>query len=364
MKIRKIKLTNFRNYSSLDLTLNESMNIFYGNNGQGKTNLVEAIYFTSLLKSFREDEIKPLIKLGSESSIIEIEALINGQRNKFKVILGKRSKKMMINNKEIKKVSDFVGQLNVVSFIPKDVFLFQASPKERRDFIDDEIIKLSPSYSLAFADYTKLVKERNEIFKTLKPDMILLEVINKQLAKLSVEILTRRYKFIDNLNQELVVVFEQLTNTKSKFNIKYHSFVHEKEIDEKTILSKIHEKQKDDMIRQTTSIGPHRDDYSAEMDKQDISQYGSQGQQRVAVIATKLALINLIFKQIGEQPIVVLDDVLSELDINRQSNVINYFKNQHQLFITTANLNKKILDFKNKNDADLFKVESSKIIKE
>ena len=364
MKIRKVKLTNFRNYTSLELNLNDSMNIFYGNNGQGKTNLVEAIYFTSLLKSFREDEIKPLIKSGSDNGIIEIEALINGQRNKFKVILGKRNKKLMINNKEIKKVSDFVGQLNVVSFIPKDVFLFQASPKSRRDFVDDEIIKLSPSYSLAFNDYTKLVKERNEIFKTTKPDLILIEVINKQLAKLSVEILSRRYKFIDNLNNELISVFEKLTNSKSKFIIKYQSFISEKDINEKNILDKIHEKQKEDMIRQTTSIGPHRDDYEAEMDKQNIAQYGSQGQQRVAVIATKLALINLIFKQIGEQPIVVLDDVLSELDIDRQSNVINYFKNQHQLFITTANLNKKILDFKNKNDADLFRVESSKIIKE
>ena len=364
MKIKKLKLSNYRNYQTLELNLSESMNIFYGNNGQGKTNLVEAIYFTSLLKSFREDEIKPLIKIDQENAIIELEAIINQQKTKFKVVITRTGKKLMINNKEVKKNADFVGQLNVVSFIPKDVFLFQASPKDRRDFIDDEIIKLSPSYSLALNDLAKLVKERNENFKLNKPDLVLLEVINKQISKLSVEVLTKRYKFIRDLNQELSLVYEKLTNSKSKLIVKYDSFINEKEINEKTILSKILEKQKDDMIRQTTSVGTHRDDYFAEHDKRDLSKFGSQGQQRIAVIAIKLALINLIYKQIGELPIIVLDDVLSELDINRQSNVMNYFNKEHQLFVTTANINQKILDLKKDKEAFLFKVHEGSIIKE
>lgn len=364
MKIKKIKLTNFRNYPNLELTLSEAMNIFHGNNGQGKTNLVEAVYFTSLLKSFREDEIKPLIRLDQESAVVETEAIINDQKIKFKIVLNKNNKKLFINNKEIKKNSDFVGQLNVVSFIPKDVFLFQASPKERRDFIDDEIVKLSPSYSLALNDLSKLVKERNEVFKLSKPDLVLLDVINKQMAKLSVEVLVKRYKFIKDLNHELSLIYEKLSGSKSKLVVKYQSFVGEKEITEQTILSKILEKQKDDMIRQTTSIGIHRDDYYAEHDKKDLSKYGSQGQQRIAVIAIKLGLINLIYRQIGDQPIVVLDDVLSELDINHQTNVINYFNGNHQLFVTTANLNQKVLELKKEKDAYLFKVEAGSIIKE
>jgi DNA replication and repair protein RecF len=364
MKIKRIKLTNFRNYQNLDLKLSESINIFHGNNGQGKTNLVEAIYFNSLLKSFREDEVKPLIRIGEESGLIELEALVNEQRTKFKIVLTKNSKKMFINNKEIKKNSDFIGHLNVVSFIPKDVFLFQASPKERRDFIDDEIVKLSPAYALAISDLAKMVKERNEAFKQKKLDEVLIDVINRQIAKLSVEVLKKRYKFIKSLNQEVSNIFEKIIGSKAKLQINYQSFIEEANITEKNILEKLLEKQKDDIQRQTTSVGTHRDDYAAALNEQNIALYGSQGQQRLAVIAIKLALINLIYKQIGDQPIVVLDDVLSELDLERQTNVISFFKNQNQLFVTTANLNKKVLALKEEIESTIYSVDAGNVSKE
>ncbi|MDD3383364.1 MAG: DNA replication/repair protein RecF [Bacilli bacterium] len=342
MKINKLKLLNFRNYKKLETTFQDGTTLIIGNNGRGKTNIVEALYFLSILKSFREEDSKTLIKNGEDFSTIEIEVENKITRVNLKIILNKKGKQMFINGNRVKKNSDFVGKINVISFVPKDAFLFKELPKIRRDFIDDEISKLSPSYNMAIGDYIKILKERNELLHQNPIDEVLFEILTRKMTILSVEILKRRYSFIKELNSMILPIFQKIAKEDMKLELLYSSFVSEKEISEEIIYEKIISRKNEDFQKQTTLIGLHKDDFIGLINGKDISKYASQGQQRLSVIALKLALIDYVQAQLNERPIIILDDVLSELDNVRQINLLDYLNGNNQLFITTASLDENI----------------------
>jgi len=342
MKINKLKLLNFRNYKRLETTFQDGTTLIIGNNGRGKTNIVEALYFLSVLKSFREEDNKTLIKNGEEFSTIEVEVENKITRLNLKVVLSDKGKQLFVNGKKTRKNSDFIGRINVISFVPKDAFLFKELPKIRRDFIDDEISKLSPSYNMAISDYVKILKERNELLHQSFVDEILLEILTNKMTKLSVEILKKRYSFINELNSLVNPIFQSLAKEEMVLELRYSSFINENEINEESIYSKIISKKEEDILKQTTIVGLHKDDLVGLINGKDISKYASQGQQRLSVIALKLALINYVQSHLCEEPIIILDDVLSELDNMRQINLLDYLNGNNQLFITTASLDESI----------------------
>ncbi len=361
MKINNIKLLNFRNYENLNLDVKSPSSLLLGSNGQGKTNLLEAIKFVSVLKSFREDERINLIKLGKESAaiLIEEENLIG--KKKLKCVLNGNKLDLFINDKHIKSHNDFIGQLNVVSFTPRDVFLFKDSRATRRYFIDEELSKLSPAYSLAVKDFSKVLKERNELLKKETLDETLLEVLTKRLAKLNREISVRRNAFINELNKDLSNKFSSITGEERKLNLEYRTSL--LNLSENEIFEKTMEYLNEDKRRESTHIGIHHDDIMAYIDDKDVSIFASQGQQRAVVITLKLVLIENIKKSIGEEPIVLLDDVFSELDIKHQKNLLNYLKNKNQLFISIASIDEEIKKDIAK-DSDILKVINGQIQRE
>lgn len=333
MIIKELKLTNYRNIDEMCIQLNPSTNIFYGNNAQGKTNIIEGLSFLSLLKSFRNSDIRTLTKIGEEYAMIEI---ISDYGRKFKVVINKDKKKCFINDNPVSKLSDFIGIINVVVFSPENVNLFKDSPGERRDFLDDELSKLSPSYYLSVLDYKEAKRQRNELLKNDNPDKDLLEALTKQLANYSLQIVLKRKEFIEELNKEISLYYQKLTGTTGKTEIKYKSDFLDI-ITTKDIFEKMMRNINEDISRRQTIMGIHRDDIVLTLDGLPISEFGSQAQNRLSVVSLKLSTLKIVKEKTGDDPIVVLDDVLSELDSEKQEKLLLELKLNNQLFITSAN---------------------------
>ena len=335
MRIEKLNISNFRNIENLELTDLKQINIIHGSNAQGKTSLIEALAFLSIAKSFRNDENNSLINFSSDFA--KVEATIKKTYSSFKLaaVINKSGQKLFIDGKETKRLSDFIGNLNVVSFSPADVFLFKETPKKRRDFLDEELSKLSPSYYLAKESFNKQLKERNEALRSHEVDQTLLGVLTVQLAKVNGEIAQKRADFIERLSQktkdkmkglfvkEIKVEIEYL----NQFSNDYHS---------ESIQKLIEDNYEEDHYRRATQIGIQRDDFVFYLDGNPIAYYGSQGQNRLAAIALKLATIDLIKEKTGEKAVIILDDVLSELDKERQQRLLEILKNENQVFITST----------------------------
>lgn len=340
MRINRVQLSGFRNYSKLDLKLSPNTTLLYGDNGQGKTNFIEALKFVSLLKSFREEERAVLIQKNADFAVIDIASENRVSKQNQKIVISENKLELWLNNKKIKSHSGFVGIINVVSFVPRDVFLFKDPPKTRRDFIDEEISKLSPAYEKAIKDYNKILKERNEALKQKNLDNALLEVLTKRLANLNREIISKRQRFIARLNDDLTPTFQGITQSAQKFRLEYSTFG--LGLTETQLYQAIIAALDEDKARQNTTKGIHKDDIIGFIDDDKINSYASQGQQRLAVITLKLVLINFIEKEIDERPIVVLDDIFSELDIKHQKSLLNHLEGKNQLFITVSSLDEQI----------------------
>ena len=362
MWIKHLKLINFRNYQTLDVDFAPGALVIYGDNGQGKTNLVESLVVLSLLKSFREEERANLIMKGQDQAVLEAKA--SGISSKqLKVLIRKEGIEAFVNDKKERSQNSFIGQINVVSFVPRDVFLFKDSPRERRDFLDNEISKLSPAYEMAIRDYYKLLRERNESLSQPQVNETLLKVLTQKLALLDAEIRTRRYDFIAKLNQHLSEIYSGVTGTPNEFKLVYESFLPESENVTADIVTLMLNRYEEDRARHTTSIGIHRDDLRGYLNGDDVGSFASQGQQRLCVVALKLVLIDYIGAETGEQPIVVLDDILSELDEAHQKSLINHLQGKNQLFLTASSLAPEIKQELAKK-GQIFNVINGNILKE
>lgn len=340
MKINNLKLRNFRNYEDCFVEFDPYINIFIGQNAQGKTNLLEAIYILSLSKSFKTNLIEEMILFQEEFAKINGHIESHEKDIELEVILSILGKKAFINHKEIKKSSDYVGYLNVVLFIPEDLMLVKGSPRLRRKLIDMEISKISPIYMYNLNKYNKLLKERNKYLKILhdkhKTADEYLEVLSEQMARLQVDLIKKRIEFVDLLNEIAASMYDYISLHKEVLRIEYKSGY--KKISYEDILEKYKKSYQRDISYSQTSDGLHKDDMLMYLDDKDAVLYASQGQQRSIVLSIKIGLLELIKKEIGEYPILLLDDVLSELDDVRKTKLLNLIQGKVQTFLTSTSV--------------------------
>lgn len=342
MIIEKIKLTNFRNYKSLSLLFEKGINIFYGNNGSGKTNLAEAIYFLSLAKSFRTSSDLDLINNGINDFAL-INSYIEKGKNykKIDIYISKDGKKISIDDKNINRISLLSQEVNVIYFLPRDVNLFKESPKIRRNFLNISLSKQFSEYLRLLNDYEKVLKLRNEILKEEHPDLTLLDVYADQLISYSIKIFQYRKEYFNKLNIFLPEIYQKISLKKSLIKLIYLPFINDLNNFKDIAKKKYKDALENDLKLKRTTIGIHLEDFFILLDNKNITLYGSQGENRMAVLSLKLVPYFLINEK-ENKPIVILDDVLSELDDNNKMNLLNFLKIFEQVFITsTKKINKE-----------------------
>jgi len=322
LKVKSLKLKNFRNYYLLDLKFDSTTNIFYGNNAQGKTNILESIYLGSTTKSHRNTKDKDIIRFGEDESHIELMVEKNNVPFQIDMHIKKNSPKgIAINKKSIRKASELFGIVNIVFFSPEDLSIIKNGPSERRRFMDLELSQIDKIYLNSLLNYNRIINQRNRLLKDMKFNDQLeetLDVWDEQLINYGNEVIDRRIKFIEEINKIISFIHKKLTGNKENIKLHYESSLGNLSFEQ--ALKK--NRNKDFKIR-STSCGPHRDDIGFFINDLDLRKFGSQGQQRTAALSLKLSEIELVKKITGDKPILLLDDVLSELDKNRQNYLLD-----------------------------------------
>lgn len=335
MLVKSVKLNNYRNYTNDTFIFDPNLNIIVGKNGSGKTNILESIVVVSNTKSFRTNNDQDVIKKGEEFSKISLTS----DENDFKVVINKKNKSLYINNDLIKRTSQFIGKLNAVLFKPGDLELFNQSPSERRKLLDIEISKVSNRYVLSLVKYNKLLKDKNKLLKESNPDRMLLSVLNESMAPLIKTIIEEREKFFDVINEYISPMYTMISGKISDISIEYKKCSEIYEVNDK-----INDSIPKDFYYHYTSFGPHHDDYSFMMDGYNLNSIASQGQKRMVLIAFKFALIKYIQRITDKTPIVLLDDILSELDKDNQERLLNVIPSSAQVIITNTDINNLKID--------------------
>ncbi|MCR5185263.1 MAG: DNA replication/repair protein RecF [Bacilli bacterium] len=337
MIVKTLTLKGFRNHDYLTYDFNEGMNILTGHNGAGKTNVVESLYYLSLARSFRLNDDEGLIKKGRDNAEIYAEVKEGELTRKIRVLLNQTGKQIFINGKPVNKVSELARVVNVILFEPKDVLLFRGSPKNRRTFLDVSLAKKSASYLDYISRYEKVLKERNELLKSEKVDRVLLDTTTEMLVKLSCPIVSYRQMYVKDINDILNKITRALTGEDDKIEVVYKPFIEQSVDFESKALEAFKRAEESDLRKKATSIGVHREDFTVNLNGRDIGEYGSQGENRIAALALKLCPYFLIEDK-DKRPIVVLDDVMSELDQQHRLRLITFLKKFEQVFITATRL--------------------------
>jgi len=348
MRIKKLKVENFRNLENLDIEFSEGVNIIYGNNAQGKTNIIESIYIFSFGKSFRANKDIELLKFDKEYFLSNIKIMKKDRELEMDFGFDKISNKKMIKVNGViqKKISDIIGKLNVVVFKPEDIKIVTDSPSIRRKYIDYLISSISKSYLENITKYKKVMEERNNLLKEIKlrlkgsknldeTDSNFLDVYDKLLSKLNCEIYNERKRVIEKLNNYIYDIHLKLTENyinNEKLHIKYVSNVAE---DIEKMYNNLSKSRLNDINKGYTSLGIHRDDYIISINSLDVSIYGSQGQKKSSIISLKLSELKVIEEVIGEKPVLLLDDYMSELDEKRRLKFLDIIEDI-QIIITTT----------------------------
>ena len=360
MIIKSLELTDYRNYESLEIAFDEGTNILYGNNAQGKTNILEAIYLCATTKSHRGTKDKDIIRFGQEEAHLRAKIEKNMIEQRIDMHLrSTKTKIIAIDEMKIKKASQLLGLMKVVVFSPEDLSIIKNGPAERRRFIDMELCQIDSFYLYNLNNYNKIVNQRNSLLKDLymNPGMAdILNVYDTQLLSYGTEIIKRRALFTEQLNEIIVEIHSKLSGGKENIRV-----IYEPEVEIATYEKKLSSSRDRDIKLKQTTVGPHRDDISFEVDGIDIRKFGSQGQQRTAALSLKLSEIELIRKITKENPILLLDDVLSELDSNRQNYLLNYI-GKMQTIITCTGLDEFINNRFEINK--VFRIDNATIIEE
>ena len=337
MLIKNIRLKNFRNHSSLYFNFSSNLNVLTGPNAIGKTNVVEAIYYLSLGRSFRTLEDNELIKKNQDKADIQATIVEGELTRKIKITITKMGRVIMINGKNIAKLSELAKCVNVILFQPKDVMLFSGPPRDRRNFLDISISKKHTLYLDYISRYEKVLRERNELLKSDHIDQTLLDVNTDLLIKLSGSIISFRQMYVKDINDILNKITRALTGDKGTFELKYYPFVSYGANYIDNAKKAFKRAEESDFKHKQTSIGIHREDISISLNGRDIAAFGSQGENRIASLALKLSPYFLIEDK-DKKPIVVLDDVMSELDHKHQERLIKFLRKFNQVFITGTKL--------------------------
>lgn len=358
MKLELLKLTNFRNHDRISFQPSEKINILYGKNGSGKTNIVEAIYILALTKSFRTLNDKNLIKKGEE--FLRLEGFFYDDNNKtsFKILFDQKGKTVYIDNDKIKLLSDYISKINIILFNPSDLRLIKDSPSIRRKYLNIEISQYDKNYLFYLNDYNKLLKQRNSYIKQLSLNFNnsfeYLDILTKELISKGLKVYEYRKQFIDKINELICIYYNKIAFNSSVF-IKYKSQYKEKSVDN---LLKIYEKNRmRELNFGKTLIGVHLDDFDIYLDDNNIKDFGSEGQQKNAIISLKFAEVEMLREKKDKYPILILDDIFSELDSEKINNILNIINPDMQTFITTTEVNK--LDDNILRKSKIFKIDKS-----
>ncbi len=322
MIIKSLELENFRNYAELSISFDSGTNILYGDNAQGKTNILESIYLSATTKSHKGSKDKELINFEAQEAHIRTYVMKDGLENRVDMHLRKnKTKGIAINGQKIKKAADLLGLLNVVFFSPEDLSIIKNGPSERRRFVDMELCQLDSFYLYNLNNYNKIVNQRNKLLKDLSFNPNLRDTLfiwDSQLVSYGSKIIERRAAFVKQLNEIIYDIHVRLSGGKEALEVVYEPDIALCELE--TGLK--NSQEKDIKLKQTT-VGPHRDDFSFLVDGIDIRKFGSQGQQRTAALSLKLSEIEIVKKITKDTPLLLLDDVLSELDSSRQNYLLN-----------------------------------------
>lgn len=360
MKITTLSLINFRNYEKLNLNFNSFLNVFYGSNGSGKTNLIEAIYLLSLTKSFRINNDKILIKKGAIKAKVRGEIIKNNDTSSYGVEISNEGKIVLINDEKQNKLSDYVSKINVILFNPADTRLIDEAPSERRKLLNIEISKLYKEYLIILANYDKILKQRNFYLKGMyvnnNYESSYLDILTKKMIEYGKLIANYRSDFIDNINKYITDIYSSIFK-KGILKIKYVSVFKNKTVDE--LFKRYKKNYVKEMSIGKTIDGIHHDDIEFIVDDNNLKEWGSEGQRKNAIISFKLAEINLIKEIKGYNPILILDDLFSELDKEKITNIFKLLEENVQTFITTTdidNISEELIE-----KAKKFKVTDGKI---
>ena len=346
MRLKSLKLFNFRNYSELSLDLSFGINIFIGDNGVGKTNILEAIYVLSLTKSNRYGTINDLIKHDAITSKINCLVDYDGYTKEYEIMLSDQVKKVYINKQEIKKIANYISNFCVTTFMPNDIDIIRGTPSIRRNLLNIQIGQLYNNYLKYVNEYNSLLKIRNDYLKRLNingnTDLRYLDIINQKMVEVSLKIYYFRYFYLEEINKIISQVYKKIANI-SNLKIEYANSLNLDSYDENLIKDKLISRYKKNLSKEImqgmTLTGVHRDDLVFKIDGVDARIYASEGQQRLIVIAYKISEL-LLFKKIKkEYPVLLLDDVFSEIDLKKRNNIIKYFEDDIQVIITTNDIN-------------------------
>jgi len=369
MKINKLKLINFRNYSKLDISFGDNLNIFVGDNAQGKTNLLESIVMLALTKSHRVGNNPNIIMKNKDKC--KIEGYISKRQVKSKLSVEFNidgSKYIYINSTNIRKISDYISNLNVIIFTPVDIDIIKSSPNIRRNLLNVELSQLSRSYLNNYNEYNKILKIRNELLKKLnydynENDKIYFDIITDKLIEKSIPIYMQRYTYIEMINEEINDYFNSITGF-NNLKVKYVTNLDVDNFDKKSIENNLRNLFKRNKNRElsygSTLYGPHRDDLIFYLNDNDLKIYGSESQQKLAVMCFKLSEIDIFKNVTGYYPILLLDDIFGELDISKRNKLLKIINSVNsQSIITTTDL--KNITHKYLELANIYNVNDGKI---
>ena len=335
MNIRSIELKNFRNYENLEISFDEGTNILFGDNAQGKTNILEAAYMSGTTKSHKGSRDREMIRFGEEEAHLKTVVVRGGREYQIDMHLKKnRAKGIAIDKIPIKKASELFGILNIVFFSPEDLNIIKNGPAERRRFLDSELCQLDRIYLADLTNYNKILAQRNTLLKDMiyRPSLSdTMPVWDMQLIENGKKIIRRRKQFVDELREIVSDIHYRISGGKEELFLKYEPNIDDIFFEDE--LSRA--KEKDKKLCQT-SVGPHRDDLLFSIGDVDIRKYGSQGQQRTSALSLKLSEIELVRKSISDTPVLLLDDVLSELDSSRQNYLLNNISDTQTIITCTG----------------------------
>lgn len=331
MYIKNIKLNNFRNYSNQEIDLEKEINLFVGDNAQGKTNILEAIFLCAIGKSFRAKKEKELIKIDEQNACVEIEFEKSDRIGKIKIELSEK-KNVFINGIKQNKLSDILGNINIVMFSPDDIEILKSGPAKRRRFLNIIISQLRPKYVYCLNMYLKTLEQRNNYLRQIKIEnkpKELLEIWDEKLAEYANNIFYYRNDFIEKIKNKINKIHNEITENKEEIKVKYITDC----VDKDKYLKELKNSWDTDIQKGYTTKGIHRDDFYVYINGKQVNIYGSQGQNRTAILSLKLSELEIIYDEIGEYPILLLDDFMSELDSKRIENFLKSVSNT-QILIT------------------------------
>ncbi len=340
MKITKLNLTSFRNLKDVEFSPDEGINVIYGENGQGKTNIIEAIWLFTGFKSFRTRKNSEMIPYEEEKYEISMDYFSENRVQNIKLSSDIAKQETYKNGIKMVSPRSIIGEFFSVVFSPAHLNLIKGGPDEKRRFLDIAISQLKPSYARMLSDYVRSIKQRNALLKNFSEtsyEYDMLDCWDETISLLGGKITHERLKYVENLTESAIEIYDGISNGREKLSVRYNQVGRDFKTDEKEIILSLSDALKksreNDIKNKFTSKGPHRDDFEVILNSKNIKNFGSQGQQRSAALSLKLAEASLIKKLNDEQPVALLDDVMSELDTSRQDYILNKLKDW-QVFIS------------------------------